>query len=112
MLHITLSGTREKQGVNLSVACKSDPHLRVGEMLPCNSLTVVRLQIKVLPFSTTGLFWSFAAFLNLVLNCLKGLHDWQLLGHMNEVLWAQLCHLAAYHWARDLLTCAAFLCKQ
>lgn len=65
------------------MACKSDLHLRVAEMFPCNSLAVVGLQIKVLPSSVTGLFWFFAAFLNLVLSCLKVLHDWQLLGHMN-----------------------------
>lgn len=82
--HVTLAGILEKQGLDLSVACTSDPHLRVAEMLPCNSLTVVGLQIQAVPFTVTALFlWYSAAFSNPVLNCLKGLHGWQLLGHVN-----------------------------
>lgn len=57
--------------------------LRVLEMLPCNSLTCCETSDKGPAFQCHR---PFAAFLNVVLNCLKGLHDWQLLGHMDYVL--------------------------
>lgn len=66
------------------MAQKSDPHPRVAEMLPCNSLTTAGLHRSS---TITALFLRhFAAFLNLVLNCLKGFCDWQLLGHVNQVI--------------------------
>ena len=77
--HVGLAGTLEKQGAELSMAYKSDPRLRVAEMLPCNSLTMVKISFIITAF----FLWHFAAFFNLVLNCLKGFHDWQLLGHVN-----------------------------
>lgn len=75
---IILAESRKKEG--LLVGC--DPHLSISEMLPYNSLTVAGLQIQAVPHTVAALFWwHFVAFLNLVLNRLKGFSDWNLLGH-------------------------------
>lgn len=77
-------------------------------------------QVLAVPFAVAALFlWHFVAFLTLVLNCLKELHDWQLLGNMNWVLDSPICSdtnplCSCFMVGTSLLTCVSFssLCLQ
>lgn len=72
------------------------------------------LQVLAVPFAVAALFlWHFVAFLTLVLNCLKELPDWQLLGNMNWVLDSPICSdtnplCSCFMVGTSLLTCVSF----